>query len=216
MLLVPGVVGRRKIAKYDLVTRRLEALYRELTRPVKRIRITEPVFWDGAQRRAGDILNASVQNGVTIGPMRTQVVLGGLKRIPQFVEMAEENTQAATIAMAPAPVAQPAPAAAVPPAPTPSPGTFADATATILKPAPAKPTGSLAARIRSLTSRKTKFQDLIAPLVAQTEETMTSIEATGPDILKRAAASAHDDLTAITDLDSAMKELAASNGPLPS
>lgn len=46
-----------------------------------KIRITEPVFFFGKQRSVGEIMEAPV------GPFRQVVVPGGLKNIPQFVEL---------------------------------------------------------------------------------------------------------------------------------
>lgn len=74
---------RLNVALYDtkqeLHTRRLIALLDELT-PMK-FRITEPVFFFGKQRSVGEEMEGPV------GPYRQVVMPGGLKNIPQFVEL---------------------------------------------------------------------------------------------------------------------------------
>jgi hypothetical protein len=150
-----------------------------------RIRITEPVFFHGQQRRVGE------QMVVPLGPYRTQVIPGGLSRIAQFVEMPDETTVPVEI-------------------PAPTPAAQGAASVAAIKVAPkANP---LAARIRSLTTRRAKFQDTAAAILTESESAMTEVEATGPAILKRAAAASTDELTAITDLATSLKELDATNG----
>ena len=188
------------------VALRLIALHRELSAQMK-IRITEPTFWLGAERKAGDVLD----NQQT-GPFRSELSPGfGLKRVPQFVEMAEEIKQ------------EPAPALAVPPPVTieppkvapPASGSFAEATAAVLKPAPAvavKPAANpLAARVRALTARRAKFQDVATGMLEQGEATMTKVETDGPAILEQAVNASHDELAAITDLGDSLKDMAAGN-----
>jgi hypothetical protein len=66
--------------QYDRVTRRLTNLYRE----IMKFRITEDTFFQGQNRKVGDILDFPV------GPYRNEVQgPNGLQRIPQFVEVAE-------------------------------------------------------------------------------------------------------------------------------
>lgn len=67
------------VEKRKLERRRLTGLLDELT-PMK-FRITEPVFFLGRLRQPGEEMEAPV------GPYRQVVVPGGLKNIPQFVEM---------------------------------------------------------------------------------------------------------------------------------
>lgn len=181
---------------------RLMALHRELNAQMK-IRITEPVFFLGADRKAGDILK-----DVASGPFRTKVVPGGLERIPQFVEMPEEIKQIiqhAASAVPATPVQTPT-SAVLPPA------TFADATAAVLKPAPVAPKGNpLAARIRALATRRAKFGDLAASLLDSGEKQMTRIEADAPAVLQRANQAAQDELAAITDLGDSLQELNKTN-----
>lgn len=187
------------------------ALHRELNAQMK-IRITEPVFFLGSNRQVGDVIDAPV------GPYRTQVIAGGLTRIAQFVEMAEEIKQ--TIQDAAGSAAKVAEPAAIPVvAQGNAPAPFGEALAVVLKPtAPPAPSaakaGSLAARVRALTTRRAKFHDLAAAILAQGEDRMTKIEASGPDVLQRSVNQAQDELTAILDLDDAMKAAALLNGPL--
>lgn len=178
------------------VTRRLRSLHLELMR----IRITEELFFFGKERHPGDVMD------VEVGPYRTEVMPGGLRRIPQFVEMPEDTQEPDH-----PPVTEPTPV--VPPK-----ATFADATASILNPTPvvavAPKANPLAARVRALTARRAKFQDDAAAILGQGESMMTEIEATGPQILQRSVDASHDELTAIKDLGSSLNEMAASNGPL--
>lgn len=153
---------------------------------MKKIRITEPVFFLGEQRQPGDIMHAEV------GPVRTERVPGGLSRIPQFVEMPEEIKQ--TIEQA---AASAMPAVTVNAAPAP-------------KIAPkANP---LAARIRGLTTRRAKFQDYAASLLDEGEKAMGDIETNGPAILERSVQASQDELTAISDLGDSLKEMDRANG----
>lgn len=66
--------------KYDRITIRLTNLYRELMK----FRITEDTFFDGQQRRVGDVLDFPV------GPVKYVRSLNGkMVRVPQHAEMAE-------------------------------------------------------------------------------------------------------------------------------
>ncbi len=175
---------------------RFSVYAKELAKAVDamRFRITEPVFFWGKERHAGEIMEAPV------GPYRNFPTGGGLQRIPLFVEMPEEIKQTIEQA-AGTPTVAPAATAVVESKPAP------------IKVAPkANP---LAARIRALTTRRAKFQDEASAILAQGETVMTQIEANGPDILKRAHQASFDELTAITDLGSSLKEMDATNrGPL--
>ena len=160
-----------------------------------KFKITSPVFFWGKERQPGEIMDAPV------GPYRNTVVGGqGLVRVPQFEEISVTDTTTA------APTA---------PATTPATATFAQATAAVLNPAPVAPKAKpapLAARVRALTARKAKFQDLAAGLLTAGETAMATIENDGPGILTRANQSTQDEVTAILDLDDAMKQFAESNG----
>jgi hypothetical protein len=152
-----------------------------------RFEITEPTFFWGKQRQVGEIMEAPV------GPYRNFATGGGLQRIPQFIEMPEEIVETMQTAVAASSVQPTAPSVA--PA---------------IKIAPkANP---LAARIRSLTTRRAKFQDEASSILAQGETAMAAIEANGPAILKRASQASTDELTAIADLATSLKELDATNG----
>lgn len=174
----------------DIVTRRLRSLYRELTDPM-RIKITEPAFWLGQERKPGDILD----NQIT-GPFRIEAGAGGIKRIAQFVEMADENQQQTAQA-----------------APLVDTGTAASAiqTPALIPPAaPAKTApkaNPIAARIRALTGRQAKFDDYAASLLDKGEAAMAKVETDGPAILERSVEAAQDKLTAITDLADSLKEM---------
>ena len=86
------------------VNHRLNSLLNEL-KPMK-FRITEDVFFFGRLRKAGEVMEAPV------GPYKSQPGAGGLKRIPQFVELPHEiqvteqtqpeATPLPTVTMAPA------------------------------------------------------------------------------------------------------------------
>lgn len=184
-----------------------------------KIRITEPVFFNGEQRKIGDVLD------VQVGPFRTEVVPGGLRRIPQFVEMAEEIKQNAAAETSTQSTTAPSPAANEPEANRgvaapvagsggPQVGTFGEATAAILKPAaPPAPKGpSLAARVRALTARRAKSHDHLSGMLDIGETAMSQVETDGPKILQRVVDAAHDDISAIADLADALKEMG--NGPL--
>jgi hypothetical protein len=180
-----------------------------------RIRITEPVFFQGRDRKEGDVLEH-----IEVGPFRTQVIPGGLQRIPQFVEMPEEIKQVLQAAAQPAvevpvpavvvppPLPPPLPQAA-PPAPPPPPPAPVPAASRPAKPNP------LAARVRALTARRAKFQDFAASLLDTGEHHMTEIENKAPEILTKAVNNAKDEIDAIVDLDDAMKQFAAGNGGDP-
>jgi hypothetical protein len=193
--LLPEVYDINQRLKYERNTKRLEALYHELA-PMK-FRITEPTFFWGKERQVGEIMDAPV------GPYRNTVVGGqGLVRVPQFEEIMTDTTAAAT--------APDTGTIAAPPA-----GTFAQATASVLNPTPAAPKAKpapLAARVRALTARKAKFQDLAAGLLSAGETAMATIENDGPGILQRANQATQDEVTAILDLDDAMKQFADTNG----
>lgn len=169
---------------------------------MKQIRITEPVYFLGEQRKAGDVLHAEV------GPYRTEIIPGGLKRIPQFVEMPEDIKQ--TIQQA-APLIDTGTAANAlnpPPLPTATP-------AVILSAAPVKTApkaNPLAARIRGLTERRAKFGDYAASLLDKGESAMGDIETNGPEILERSVQASQDELTAIEDLGNSLKEMDRANG----
>ena len=182
-----------------------------------RFRITEPTFFWGKHREVDEIMEAPT------GPYRNFATGGGLQRIPQFVEMPDEIKQVIQAAASGSlPSQQGEGQAALNAMPPQSEGaaaagTFAEATAAALKPATpaAKPKGNpLAARIRALTTRRAKFQDDAAAILAPAETAMTEVEANGPAILKRAATASTDELTAITDLADSLKDLDATNGPL--
>lgn len=189
-------------ARYPLaVALRLQAIHRELNAQMD-IRITEPVFFLGSQRRIGEVIR-----NVQVGPHRSQVIPGGLQRIPQFVEMPEEITNTITNAAAAVPkpasdAAAPAVASDLPPAPVPQPAPPKGAS-------PAPVGNPLAARVRALTTRRAKFIDLAATIIAPAERDMTQIETTGPAILQKVSEAAHDELAAITDLGTSLKEMAA-------
>jgi len=189
------------------VALRLMALHREFN-SFMRFRITEPVFFLGQDRKVDEIMEAPV------GPYRNFPTGGGLQRIPQFVEMPEEITQVSKEATAPAASSQ-QPAVAQQAAPA-SPGTTAPPAPTPLpsvSPVKVAPKANpLASRIRALATRRAKFQDAAAAILADAEHDMTVVETTGPAVLKRAAAASNDELTAITDLGSSLKELDATNG----
>lgn len=157
-----------------------------------RFRIIEPVFFLHRQRRVGEVMEAPV------GPYRNVAGAFGLQRIPQFVEMPEEIKTIIQDAAQGSLGAQGQAGNAVN-ALTPSLAVAAKA-------------NPLASRIRALTTRRAKFQDAAAAILSQGEAAMTDVEANGPAILKRATEASQDELTAITDLGTSLKELDATNG----
>jgi hypothetical protein len=182
------------ITKYPLATAfRLRLLHRELNAQM-RFRITEPTFFLHKDREIGEIMEAPV------GPYRNVATGGGLQRMPQFVEMpdeikdiiqtavANEAKDAPTVLTVPSVVNAPSPVKVAPKA------------------------NPLAARIRALTTRRAKFQDDAAAILGPAETAMTEIETNGPVVLKRAAQASNDEMTAITDLATSLKELDATNG----
>lgn len=164
---------------------------------MKTIRITEPVYFLGEQRKPGDVLHAEM------GPYRTETIPGGLKRIAQFVEMPEEIKQVIEQATQAAPLMDTGTAANAMPA-------VSVNAAPAAKVAPkANP---LAARIRGLTTRRAKFQDYAAKLLDDGEKAMGDIETHGPLILERSVQASQDELTAISDLGDSLKEMDRANG----
>lgn len=165
---------------------------------MKTIRITEPVYFLGEQRKPGDVLHAEM------GPYRTETIPGGLKRIAQFVDMPEEIKQVIEQAAANA-------------MPMQTGGTAANAMPAVsVNPAPAAKVAPkanpLAARIRGLTTRRAKFQDYAASLLDEGEQAMGDIETNGPAILERSVQASQDELTAISDLGDSLKEMDRANG----
>lgn len=200
------------LAAWDraIIHRRLAALYRELTDPM-RIKITERTVFQGKIVQPGDVID-----GIARGPYRAVPAPGGHtgSYVQQFEVMANETEQEQVIVTArdvapvtaealqavAAPIAKPV----APPA-----GSFAEATKAVLKPAaPAvRPAGNpLAARVRALTARRAKFQDMAGAVLDQGEEAMTRVETDGPVILQKALDASHDELDAIADLADSLKE----------
>lgn len=197
-------------ARYPLhIALRLTQLHRELNAQMD-IKITEPVFFLGSDRRPGDVLH-----NVESGPFRTQVIPGGLQRIPQFVEMAEEIQQQAAAAPAVSPTSatlpKPEPVAAVKPAP----GSFAEANAAVLKPAPAKPINRTAALLSGLASRRRKLEQSIVDQAEDYASQLSAIEQEVPQVFAKASASLEDRKANLDELSDSLKDLAGSNGGDP-
>lgn len=206
-------------ARYPLRTAlRLTALHRELNAQMD-IRITEPVFFLGSQRRVGEVIR-----DVDDGPYRTQLSQtvspqnpGGLTRIPQFVEMPEEIKtiiQDAAGAVQGAPVvAAPAVTASPPPAPTPAPGTFGEALRSIQNPAPkpVAPVNPTASLLSGLASRRRKLEQSIVSEAQAYAKELTAIESEIPQVFARASTSLSDRRASLGELDESLKDFAGSN-----
>jgi hypothetical protein len=188
-------ISRTPLRRVAYSQHRFSRFAKELSQAVDamRFRIIEPTFFLHKQRRVGEIMEAPV------GPYRNVAGAFGLQRIPQFVEMPDEIKD--TIVNAAQGV-------------LPEQGQAGQAV-NALTPPPIKlapKANPLAARIRALTTRRAKFQDEAAVILSQGESAMTQVEATGPVVLKRAHQASFDELTAITDLATSLKELDATNG----
>src|SRR5581483_8518979 len=179
----PRIPGRARPGDADPVRydpHRFSRYARELEKAVHamRFRITEPTFFWGKHRQPGEIMEAPT------GPYRNFATGGGLQRIPQFIEMPDENAQA--IQHIAANNAQPIVQQATQQS-TAAPLAVPQVT---IKAAPkANP---LAARIRALTTRRAKFQDEAASILDPAETAMTQIESDGPMILKKVSNAATD------------------------
>jgi hypothetical protein len=199
------------LISYQRQTRRLLALERELMR----IRITEPTFFLGKDRHVDEILE-----DVRTGPHRSEMVPGGLKLIPQFVEMPEEIKQiihdAANETASPAIAAMPDIAPVQAPAlPTNShaPGTFAEATAAVLKPAP-KPIASInptAALLSGLAKRRRKIEESIVSEAEAYGKALGDLETIVPTVFTQAKESLADRHASLTELSDSLKDFAGSN-----
>jgi hypothetical protein len=201
-------------ARYPLaVALRLTQLHRELNAQMD-IKITEPVFFLGSDRKPGDVLR-----NVQVGPFRTQVIPGGLQRIPQFVEMAEQIVQAAQNAQ-PAPQTQPT--AAVLPKPELAPQAEAAVVApakpiaTALKSSSAPtPINRTTALLSGLASRRRKLEESIVDQANSYSEQLTAIEQAAPKVFAKATASLEDRQASLDELSDSLKDLAGANGGDP-
>lgn len=188
-------MARRRVVYPLPIALRLIALHAELNAQMK-IRITEPVFFLGLDRKAGDILDCEV------GPYRSKIIPGGLARIPQFVQMPEEIKQT---------IEQAAVAHVTPPPPKAS---FAEATAAVLKPPapPAKPAGvSLAGQIAALTTRRRKLNRTIEVELAAYTEKLVEVETRLPEVMAKANARVEDEATSLGDLDTSLTDFVGAN-----
>lgn len=188
---LPSWPVNRRHERYS--PRRFSRYARELEAAINamRFRITEPTFFLHKDREVGEVMEAKV------GPYRNIATGGGLQRIPQFVEMPDEIKEVIQSAAQSADIGQPSNQGQSP------------QTAPVRMAPKANP---IAARVRALATRRAKFQDLATSLLDSGETTMTRIETDAPGILTRANQAAEDEIAAITDLDTAMKQFAAGNG----
>lgn len=185
---------------------------RDLARAIDamRIRITEPTFFLGQDRKEGDILDQ-----VEVGPFRTKVIPGGLARIPQFVEMPEEIKR--TIAVAAADVGKVEDI--LPPMPaqqanalTPAPGSFGEATAAVLKPAAAAaPISRTAALLSGLAARRRKLEETIANEADAYAKHLDEVEGHVPAVFSKAKTSLDDRQASLGEIDASLKEFAGAN-----
>jgi hypothetical protein len=172
-----------------------------------KITITEPTFFLGENRKPGDVID------VEVGPFRTQVIPGGLTRIKQFVEMPEEIKQVLQDAVGGAVVA------AAPPeeiAPAPAAGTFAEATAAVLKPVvPPAPVSRTAAMLSALAGRRRKLEEAISTEAIAYAKELSEAEAAIPAAFTQAKESLADRRASLGEIVDSAKELAGSNGGDP-
>lgn len=203
--LSPEIRDINQEIKSRRITRRLRALYIE----IMKIRITEDVFFLGQQRHVGDVMD------VQLGPYRTEPRPGGLRRIPQFVEMAEETNLSAQVANARADAAPVVPASAVA---TPAPGTFAEATAAVIKPAPApaKQASATIGMMQALTARRMKLHQATQDQIHAFAKRLDEREAAMPKVFEKANAKLDDEIAAEQSFDDSLNDFAGANGvPLP-
>jgi hypothetical protein len=171
-----------------------------------KIRITEPVFFLGSQRKPDDVLD-----NVQVGPFRTNVIPGGLQRIPQYVEMPEEIKEVIQKAVAQAEILP-----ATIPANKPVPGSFGEATAAVLRPQTAPmPISRTAGILAGLASRRRKLEEMIVHQAIAYADKLTVIENHAPQIFDKANTSLDDRQTHLSDLADSLKDFATSNGGDP-
>lgn len=191
--LLPDIYDLNQRVRYDRNTQRLEALYAELTKPMK-IRITEDTFFYGQERRAGDVMNAPD------GPYKNTVVGGkGLVRVPQFVELPEQIMTET----------QPTPEPAVPP-----PASFGEATAAVLKPVPKPATQAKtnASLLSQLATRRNKLHDTIKTNIDDYAKRLTDMETQAPAVFVKANALLDDEHAGFRALEDSLQEFAGANG----
>ena len=153
-----------------------------------KFRITEDTFFDGQLRKVGDVMEFPV------GPYRNVVEGGiGLQRIPQFEELAVMTETAPTV---------------------PPPATFADATATVIR--PTKPAAtqakSTAALLSQLAVRRSKLHDTIKGEVDAYGKRLADMETKAPDVFARANTILDDESAGFKDLEDSLQEFAGANG----
>lgn len=205
-------------ARYPIpIALRLQALHRELNAQMK-IRITEPTFFLGQNRKVDEVLT-----DVEVGPVRTEVIPGGLKRIPQFVEMPEEIKDITKVAAADVgnvasilPVPQPSPVEEPAKTATPASGSFAEATASVLKSpaAPPAPVNKTAAMLSALASRRRNLEKSIVDQANSYGEKLKALETKAPDVFKKADASLEDRDASLGELSDSLRDFAGANDPL--
>ncbi len=220
------LITHRRRARYDLTTKKLQRLHQELS-TFMRIRITEPTFFLGQERKAGDVLE-----NVQVGPFRTHVVQGGLARIPQFVEMAEEIKQApeqvvvtaaevgsvaavvVTSEMVPEvkPIAVLDKPEVVPVKP--AAGTFGEALASIQKPVspPLRPESATVGMLAALTARRRALHKTTQEKIVAFTQRLADQEVSVPKVFAKANARLDDEIAASDDFDSSLKDFAGANG----
>jgi len=213
--LLPDLHAIYQRSAYVHTTRRLEKLHRELSRFMK-IRIIEPTFFLGQERKVGDILDH-----VETGPFRNQVIPGGLTLIPQFVEMPDEIKQiiqGAVAEISPTQVpAAPSPVITEVAAAAPARGSFGEATAVILKPAApaATPVSRTAATLSALAGRRRKLEEQIGVEATDYAKLLDEVETAVPQTFTKAKESLADRKASLGEISDSLKDLAGSNGGDP-
>ena len=199
----PGSQPRKysgRIVKYPLATAiQLRLLHRELNAQM-RFRITEPTFFLHKAREIGEIMEAPV------GPYRNIATGGGLQRIPQFVQMPDEIKDVIVNAVkADPPVEkQTVTSAEV--------GTFADATASVLKPAASpKPVSRTASVLTALAGRRRKLEETIITEATAYAKKLGEVEAGVPSTFAKASASLDDRQASLGEIDASLVDFAGAN-----
>lgn len=162
-----------------------------------RFRIIEPVFFLHAQREIGDIIEAPV------GPYRNVAGAFGLQRIPQFVEMPDEIKDIIVNA------AQDAEKQTVAAADV---GSFAEATAAVLKPvaAPA-PVSRTADVLTALAIRRRKMEETIITEATAYAKRLGEVETSIPTTFAKASASLDDRQASLGEIDASLIDFAGAN-----
>ena len=180
-----------------------------------RFRITEPTFFLHQDRTIGEIMEAPV------GPYRMVATGGGLQRIAQFVEMPDEIKEIIQVAAAdvgnvasilpippPSPVEQPA---------KPANGSFAEATAAVLKPAAAAPSpvNKTAGILSALALRRRKLEESIVNDATDYGKELSALETDAPAVFVKAKESLADRRASLGEFSESLKDFAGANDTDP-